>query len=166
MFWYIKFYSNMWIFFNSMVCTSKKLFPSLVEKRKYLQKLFFFNSPRHPLASHPEKEKNNYFKFFLQIIMGQTQNVEVWIRTNNAFDATCITDWILGCKMLLGCCEDLWKAEESNKIWWQLLQKEIKNTSQIRWFQVGQFQKLDLEDKRLHRSNPSSQRTSTFGWKI
>ena len=65
------------IFLNSMVCTSKKLFPSFVKKEKYLQKLFFGYSPLHPRASHPEKEKNNYFKFFLQIIMGQTQNVEV-----------------------------------------------------------------------------------------
>jgi hypothetical protein len=45
-----------------------------------------------------------------------------------------------------------------------MITKEIKNTSRImKVVQIGQFEKLDIEDKRLHRSNPSSQRTSTFG---
>ena len=42
-----------------------------------------------------------------------------------------------------------------------IITKEIKNTSRI--VKLGQFDKLDIEDKRLHRSNPYSQRTSTFG---
>ena len=45
-----------------------------------------------------------------------------------------------------------------------IITKEIKNTSRIvKVVQVGQFDKLDIGDKRLHRSNPFSQRTSTFG---
>ena len=117
----IKFHSNMWYFqikFD-MVCTSKKLFPSVGKKWKYVQKLFVY-SPLHPRAFHPEKEKNNYW-MFCWITSGQTQNViagsRFLIRTNNALISNLYryTDWTLGCK-ILGCCEDLWKAGESNNI--------------------------------------------------
>ena len=75
-----------------------------------MQKLFVY-SPLHPRASHPEKEKNNYFQFFLRI--GQTQNVAFGSRFLGV-NQECIFATRLGCKTL-GVARICEKAEESNK---------------------------------------------------
>ena len=142
-----------------MVCTSRKLFPSLVKKGKNVQKLFVY-SPRHQRACRPEKEKNNYLKFFKlryrvkHKMLLSVQDFEVWSRTNNAFNATCITDWTLGCKTL-GVLRGFVKSGRKNRTdLMTIITKEIKNTSQIRWFSSGTVSKIRYGRQKTSQIKP------------